>query len=311
MDTNPLSDTTLELPKLSPPVPPQVPTAGVRVDLAARTHVGKVRKNNEDNYHVVQFGRFFRTLLSSMPKGDVPALSQETGYGFAVADGMGGMAAGEVASRLAITLFVEHVLATPDWMLTGEEPHISEIVDRTMRRFQDVNAAVVEHAERKSTLSGMGTTLSLAFSLGDVLVVAHVGDSPVMLYSGGELHRLTSDHTLGEHMARLGVETAGRFHNVLTHAIGMRDTGGAPDIRRYRLADGDRLLLCTDGLTNMVDDATIARELARDAPANAVCDSLIELALEAGGKDNVTIAIAGYRIPEPARGKAGAAGTTK
>jgi serine/threonine protein phosphatase PrpC len=280
---------------------PQVPTADVRVDLAARTHVGKVRTNNEDNFHVVQYGRYLRTLLSSTPDGEVPALSQETGYGFAVADGMGGMAAGEVASRLAIALFVEHVLAMPDWIFDSEEPRISEVVDRTAQRFKEVNAAVVENAERKSGLTGMGSTLSLAFSLGNVLVVAHVGDSPVMLHSGGELHRLTNDHTLGERMSLLGVADAGRFHNVLTHAIGMHETGGEPDIRRYRLSDSDRLWLCTDGLTNMVDDATIARELARDVPMNVVCDSLIDLALDGGGKDNVTIALAGYRIPEKRR----------
>ncbi len=90
---------------------------------------------------------------------------------------------------------------------------------------------------------------------------------------------------------------AGRFHNVLTHAIGIRGTGSEPDIRRYQLIDGDRLLLCTDGLTDMVDDETIAHELGRETPADDVCRVLIERALARGGKDNVTVVVAGYHIP--------------
>src|SRR5262249_1758307 len=143
----------------------------------------------------------------------------------------------------------------------------------------------------------MGTTLSLAMSLGDDLIIAHVGDSPAYLWRRGELHRLTRDHTLGRHLAELGAADSARFHHVLTHAIGIQGTGGEPDILRYRLAAGDRLLLCTDGLTDMVDDEAIARELARESPADEVCRALIDLALEGGGKDNVTAAVAAYRIP--------------
>jgi protein phosphatase len=273
------------------------PTAAVRVDLAARTDPGKVRKNNEDNFHVARFGRFLRTLLSSLPDGQVPHEAEECGYAFAVADGMGGMAAGEVASRLAITLFVQHALDTPDWILSRREPFASEVIDRAAERFRHVNEAVIERAESGPGLRGMGSTLSLALSFGDDLIVAHVGDSPVFLCRKGELHRLTRDHTMGERLARLGVTDAGRFHHVLTHAIGIRGTGGEPDIRRYRLADGDRLLLCTDGLTDMVDDATIARELGRAGPADDACRTLVELALANGGRDNVTAVVAGYHIP--------------
>ncbi len=302
MDSNSAKDTTLELPSLSsissPPPPPQVSSADVRVDLAAGTHVGKVRSRNEDNFHVVQFGRFFRTLLTSMSKDDVPNLSQETGYGFAVADGMGGMAAGDFASRLAIMHFVQLILETPDWILSDNEPYINEVIDRTARRFKEVNAAVIERAEAQPNLSGMGSTLSLAFSYGDLLVVANVGDSPAMLSSDGKLHRLTDDHTLGERMSRQGLPNAKRFHHVLTNAIGMRETGGEPDIRRFRLADGDSLLICSDGLTRHVNDATIASELTRNDSASVICDSLIAKALEGGGTDNVTVIVARYQIPE-------------
>jgi protein phosphatase len=293
-----MSDTTVIQPRLPEPAAAPPPTAAVRVDLAALTDRGKVRHNNEDNFHVVQFGRYFRTLLSSLPDGQVPAAAEEAGYAIAVADGMGGMAAGEVASRLALTLFVKHALETPDWILGRQGPFAAEVLDRTAERFRAVNEAVIEQAESGPGLGGMGTTLSLAMSFGDDLIVAHVGDSPVFLSRRGALHRLTRDHTMGERLARLGVTDAGRFHHVLTHAIGIRGTGGEPDMRRYRLADGDRLLLCTDGLTDMVGDATIAHHLARAEPAEVVCRALVDLALANGGKDNVTAVVAGYHIPE-------------
>jgi serine/threonine protein phosphatase PrpC len=102
---------------------------------------------------------------------------------------------------------------------------------------------------------------------------------------------------MGEKLARLGVTDPGRFHHVLTHAIGIRGTGGEPEIRRYRLLDGDRLLLCTDGLTDMVDDPTIGTELGQDAPIDDVCRLLVERALAHGGRDNVTAVVAAYHIP--------------
>ena len=298
MNPDALSDTTLIEPLRVIEAQNRPPTATVQLDLAAQTHPGKVRTNNEDNFHTVRFGRYLRTLLSSLPEGQVPSESEECGYAFAVADGMGGMAAGEVASRLAITLLVRHVLETPDWILGLQEPHGSEVIDRAAQRFRDVNEAVLEQAQSGPGLKGMGTTLSLAMSLGNDLIIAHVGDSPMFLARRGTLYRLTRDHTMGEKLARLGVTEAGRFHHVLTHAIGIPGTGGEPDIRRYRLADGDRLLLCTDGLTDMVDDETIARELGREVRSADVCRTLIDLALANGGRDNVTVVIAGYRIPE-------------
>ena len=148
----------------------------------------------------------------------------------------------------------------------------------------------------------MGTTLTVALSLGPDLTVAHVGDSRVYLLRRGALHRLTRDHTLAQELADLGEIPAGdvathRLRHVLTQAIGVWEAGGEPEVRRFRLADGDRLLLCTDGLTEMVDDATIAAELGRDRSAADIGQALIDLALARGGRDNVTVVVAGYRIP--------------
>ncbi len=206
------------------------------------------------------------------------------------------MAAGEVASRLAITLLVNLVLETPDWIFTHDEPYADELAARAVRRFYQVNQSIIEQARREPWLRGMGTTLTMACSLGANLLIVHVGDSPVYLSRGGNFHRLTRDHTVAQQMADHGsipIEAVpSRYRHILTHALGIRESGTEPDVRRVQLKDGDRLLLCTDGLTDMVDDATIAAELQRGPSSEEACQALIDLALERGGKDNVTVVVA-------------------
>jgi protein phosphatase len=282
---------------------PRPSVAPLEVDLAALSHPGRVRPHNEDHYLVLSAGRYLRTWLTSLPEGSVPREFEETAYGMAVADGVGGRPAGEVASRLALTLLVELAIDTPDWIFSLDEPKLTDFLDRAAWRFRTLNAALLERARRDPALAGMGTTLTLAMSLGPALTVVHVGDSRAYLLRGGDLQRLTRDHTLAQDLADVGRLAAedvatNALRNVLTDAIGPWEEGGEPDVRRLPLADGDRLLLCTDGLTGMVDDATIAEELGRDRSAAEVCQTLLDLALVNGGPDNVTIIVAGYRIPE-------------
>jgi protein phosphatase len=274
-------------------------TSGVRVDVAGLSHTGKVRPNNEDNFLVVRFGRFLQTVLSSLPDGDVSLEYGRVGYGIAVADGMGGMAAGEVASRRAIEHLINLVLETPDWMLSQQEPHVETVIDRAIDRFSKVNQSIIEEARREPRLRGMGTTLTMACSLAMDVVIAHVGDSPAYLFRGVKLHRLTRDHTVAERMADHGdiapQDIPIRYHHMLTHAIGIRENGGEPDICRLHLIDGDRLLLCTDGLTDMVDDATIGDLMQKAPTSQDACRTLVDRALEAGGKDNITVVVAEFR----------------
>jgi serine/threonine protein phosphatase PrpC len=296
-----LTDTADYVPAPRASTPSPGPSSStVRVDLAGLSHPGKVRPNNEDNFLVVRFGRFLQTMLTSLPEGNLAPEYEEAGYGIAVADGMGGMAGGEVASRLAITLLVNLVLETPDWIMTHEEPYADEVAARAVDRFEKVNRSILEHARREPWLRGMGTTLTMACSLGTNLLIAHVGDSPVILSRGGKLQRLTRDHTLAQQMAEHGSipveDVPSRYRHMLTQAIGIRENGGEPDIHRLQLEDGDRLLLCTDGLTDMVDDATIVAELHHRASSSEACQALVDLALDHGGRDNVTAVVASYRI---------------
>jgi serine/threonine protein phosphatase PrpC len=275
-------------------------TSTVRTDISGRSHPGKTRPSNEDNFLVVRFGRFLQTMLTSLPDGDLATECGDAGYGMAVADGMGGRAAGEVASRLAINLLVNLVLETPDWILSLDEPYADEVAARAVRRFYQVNESIIEQARREPGLKGMGTTLTMACSLGTEMLIAHVGDSPAYLLRGKELHRLTRDHTVAQQMADIGPIPIqlipSRYRHVLTHAIGVWEAGSEPDIRRLRLDDGDRLLLCTDGLTDMVDDPTISDLLRGNTTSESACEALIDAALSRGGRDNVTVIVAAYQV---------------
>jgi protein phosphatase len=303
MNPDELSDTgEYTPPSPEPALQVRRPSASLQADLAGLSHQGKVRPNNEDHFLLIRFGRFLRTLSTNLPDDHIPPDHEAAGYGLIVADGMGGMAAGEAASRMAITLLFALTLETSDWILAPDEALVEEVITRFVERFRSVNEAVVEQARRDPGLTGMGTTLTMAMSLGTDLLIAHVGDSPAYLYRRGELHKLTRDHTLAQEMADHGQIPARdvvshRYRHVLTHAIGIRGAGGEPETRRLQLAAGDRLLLCTDGLTDLVDDATIAAELGRQTSSGEACRALIDLALERGGKDNVTVVVAGYRIP--------------
>jgi protein phosphatase len=268
----------------------------VAVDLGAATHAGLVRPNNEDSYLVALAHRSLETLLTNLPAGKVPAWAAERSYGLVVADGMGGEAAGEVASQLALRAVVEHVLATADWIMRDAALHSDRIEERIAERFAAADEAVKEQARSHPRWIGMGTTMTMAVSSGAQLFLGHVGDSRAYLQRGGELHMLTHDHSFAQAMADAGtisqqdVKTH-RMRNVL-----LRNLGGQarPDLWHLPLASGDQLLLCTDGLSDMVQAPAIGDILQAAASAQAACDGLVAAALAAGGRDNVTVLVARY-----------------
>lgn len=284
---------------------PRFASSAVQVDLAALSHQGKVRPNNEDHYLIVRFNRALQTLLTNLPEGLIPPRAEEVGYGMVVADGMGGMAAGEVASRMAIRTLINLALATPDWVMLGGTPEIELAMQRMAERYRQVDAALREEAQADPRLSGMGTTMTLTCSLGADLLLSHVGDSRAYLLRSGELYPLTRDHTLVQELVDRGVvrpEQAANhpFRHVLTRALGVGGGKLDAEVQRVSLADADQLLLCTDGLTDMVDATTIRTILRSSACSNDACRTLVETALQNGGKDNVTVVVARYRFaPKP------------
>lgn len=280
----------------------QTSSSLVTVDLAGLSDQGKVRDNNEDTFFIARFDRTMRALHSNLPVGEYPTLCAETCYGMLVADGMGGHAAGEVASRTAALVLLDLVLKTPDWIMRLDDQLVDEMMRRTELRLQEIQASLAEQARVNTDLSGMGTTLTVAWSLGNDLMVAHVGDSRAYLMRDGQLQQLTRDQTLAQALVDAGKitpeeATRNRLRHVL---VGVLSTvaGKTPvEFHHLRLLDGDQVLLCSDGLTEMISDAALAEVLRRPGPAKDACSTLRDLALEAGGHDNVTVVLARYRFP--------------
>jgi serine/threonine protein phosphatase PrpC len=274
----------------------------VTVDVSGLSHPGKVRPNNEDHFLVARIGRYLETVLSSLPPGEVPVRADEAGYAMLLADGMGGHAAGEVASRMAISGLVKLVLEMPDWIFRLDETSAADANLRSQRRMNRINAALIEHGRQNPDLQGMGTTLTAARNLGRHLQIVHVGDSRAYLLRDGCLHRLTRDHTYVQLLidsGQLSHEEAASFsaRHMLVNALGGSSEDVQVDVDQLELVSGDRMILCSDGLTDLVDDDNIRRVLIDCPDAAATCRCLVDLALERGGRDNVTVVAATYTFP--------------
>ncbi|HEY2665764.1 MAG TPA: Stp1/IreP family PP2C-type Ser/Thr phosphatase, partial [Actinomycetota bacterium] len=229
---------------------------------AAATDVGLVRSNNEDAF------------LTAPPL-------------FAVADGMGGHRAGEVASAGAIRT------------LQKEAGHDT---DSLVAAVQSANRVVHAEAAANPDLSGMGTTITAMMTTQDSAQIVHVGDSRAYLLREGRLRRLTQDHTVVERLAREGKIPANEVdrhpqRSVLERALGVNPEVDV-DVQLLDVRPGDRLLLCTDGLTSMLDDDEIREILLRESDPETAAQALIDAALAAGGKDNVTAVIVDFPRPD-------------
>jgi protein phosphatase len=299
-------DDTVEIPAAGVPPDPLWPDTGssqVEVELAAVSDRGLVRESNEDHYLVVRIGRSMQTLLTNLLPDQVPTRAEEVAYGLVVADGMGGPAGGEVASQLAITTLVSLAVHTPDWILGIRPKDTRRRMQRMAARWRLVQEALRRRGDREPALGQMGTTMIAAVSLGTRLVLGHIGDSRVYLFRQGQLLQLTRDHTLVQTLIDLGQVTPEQAAThpdrgaLLRSLSAARDTSQG-DFQQAFLADGDQVLLCTDGLTDMVDTEAIRSVLSRAASADEGCQSLLAAALKNGGRDNVTIALARYRFPQ-------------
>jgi PPM family protein phosphatase len=274
----------------------------VTVDIGALSHPGLVRSNNEDSFHVISFGRSLRTLLTNLPTEEAVTPHVEVGYGMLVADGVGGAAAGEVASRTAIQALIDLTIQTPDWILNLDKQHAQQVLHRMKVRFDSLKEAFEDRIRNDPSLAGMGTTMTVAVSLGDDLIIGHVGDSRAYIFSDGQLLRVTRDQTMAQVLADLGVispEAIKRHHSrhILTGAITASGKKAEVELHHLSLLDGDQLLVCSDGLTEMVSDDDIVKVLEKGQSATEACQALVDMALEAGGKDNVTVILAAYHVP--------------
>jgi protein phosphatase len=207
---------------------------------------------------------------------------------------MGGAAAGEIASRLAVDTLIERMCSA------GRDSHTQSVLEDAI---EAANRLVYVRSEKDTALHGMGTTLVAAVVVGSRAVIAHVGDSRCYLFRGGALLRQTNDHSLVDEQVRLGQLTQDQadrspLRNVITRAIGTQKTV-APETSEIALEPGDLLMLCSDGLTRELSDERIVELLnhflATDQDADAISRQLVEAANAAGGRDNITCIVT--RVP--------------
>jgi serine/threonine protein phosphatase PrpC len=262
------------------------------------SHPGRVRSNNED---VFVAGELARTLLvrhTNLPQPG-EAHSRHRGHVFLVADGVGGNEAGEVASRLG-TDAVEGFLLNSFRRFTAAPSADGQPVLRELQAaLREADTRLFEEVGRHPEWWGMGTTLTVAVVAGRRLFVAHAGDSRCYLHSAGVLRQLTTDHTFAAEMVRTGLITQDQqdqhpWRHVLTNLVGGNEPGVRAEIHLLDLHPGDALLLCTDGLTDMVPDDVIAAVLSEAAGPEQACRRLIDEANGNGGRDNVTAVVARF-----------------
>jgi protein phosphatase len=210
---------------------------------------------------------------------------------------MGGHKGGEVASALTVAsleAFVLNVLGRFSNLKATEEERVTEDFRAA---FEKAHARIFEETGLHPEIAGMGTTLTVAFASRGKLFVVHAGDSRCYLFRAGRLQQLTTDHTIVGELIRRGVvkpEDAAHhiYRHVVTNAVGGSHQSISTEIQRLDLQPADVLLLCSDGLTDMLPDDRIAAVLRSEPDPQVACDTLVNAALEAGGRDNITAIVA-------------------
>jgi len=236
------------------------------------THIGRIRDTNEDSI-----------LLEC----------ERAPYYLVVADGMGGHAAGEVASRMACVYLKEYIEELRETILTEH---------KIVKAVTYANQKLVELAKGDPTLQGMGTTMTLAHVDGGSVVVAQVGDSRAYHFDGETLTQITKDHTYVQYLIDTGAikkadELVHPLSNIITRALGMKSL--KVDTYRFAWKQGDMILLCSDGLTAYLDEKALQKEMQEGRPVSALAQALVDTALDGGGRDNISVIVA-RNIPEVA-----------
>ena len=244
------------------------------VKMGAKTDLGRVRDNNEDKFD------FFEP--------EDPAVLAAKGCFYAVADGMGGHSAGQIACELALKTLLSVYYADPNSDMAGSLRHA----------VAEANGLIYDTAQAIPDRQGMGTTLTAAVLCEDRLMVAQVGDSRAYLVRGGTISQITEDHSWVAEQVRLGTMTleeaqVSPFRNIITRSVG---TAAAvePDIFSHEIRVGDSIVLCSDGLSGHLDPAEIRDVVESNSPSVAAM-ALIEAANERGGRDNITALVLSIR----------------
>jgi protein phosphatase len=263
---------------------------------------GKVRTANEDQFLIAELSKSMRIWQTTLPE---PTLQhgEERAHIFLVADGMGGHKAGERASALVVVAIEEFMLNTFKWFFEADSAGAQRVLAQFQSAFKQADVQIVEESKADPALSGMGTTVTMAFHLGRQVCIVHVGDSRAYLHRDETLHQLTEDHTLIEEMRRTGKlgpdqVLAHRFRHVITNVVGGNELGVKVEASAFEVAPGDRLLLCSDGLTESVTNEVITRILNAEPAPEAAATLLLGAANAGPAADNITAVVVRFDLPE-------------
>jgi protein phosphatase len=274
------------------------PGAGIRVRLFGRTDVGQIREHNEDNFLVADLTRKSRSLMETDRSQNVA----ERGTVLGVCDGMGGAAAGEVASQLAVDIIYEK-------LTQGDAPlHHDDLARRLVTAVEEAGGRIFGEARADRTRRGMGTTATIAALLDGRLFVAQVGDSRAYVLRGDKFVQVSRDQSLVNQLIEAGQlteEEAETFehNNIILQALGTAETVQV-DLTYVDLRKGDTLLVCSDGLSGMVRADEMREILLTHREPFDACKELVDRANRAGGHDNITVIVAVFdgALPPPSPG---------
>lgn len=237
------------------------------MEVGVKTDVGRIRDNNQDAYYVPS-------------KEDKPL--------YIIADGMGGHKAGEIASRMAIKIISDYFNSLSNQLQTDKK--IKDLIENSI---DEANKEIYKKSIEDEKFSGMGTTVTLAYIINEKIFIGHVGDSRAYLLREETLSQITEDHSLVEELIRNGSisKEEARHHpqrNIITRAVGTSKVIKTDIIVESKCKD-DILLLCTDGLTNMLEDEKIKDSFLENEDIQKACEDLVTLSNDKGGFDNITI----------------------
>jgi serine/threonine protein phosphatase PrpC len=271
------------------------------LDLFGITHAGMVRKDNEDHFLAATVHPEVIVHATSLPSTDqLPLRGERLATIVLVADGVGGQSSGSVASRIATETVTRYVSSTLRCYHAAGSSHEEIFLDALQAAALEAHKAVRAEASQRSDEKPMATTLTLGVGVWPWLYVVQLGDSRCYYYWNGKLHQVTRDQTIAQDLVDQGIMPRERlsvspYRHVLSSAAGGQDA--LPEVSRVRIDRlGSVLLFCTDGLTKHVSDDEIAHHIAAHAGAEEICRTLLDLALERGGTDNVTIVVVRRRM---------------
>ncbi len=278
-------------------------SAYVTVDIAAASECGRRRSHNTDHFLALRTGRLQETLVTSLATADLPARFEEYGYAMLVADGLDEHGGGARASRLALSALAHLLIRYGRWNVRVGPETLADITGQGAFLFREVHEAVRSASHADFSLATMATDLTAVYIAERTLFFTHVGHGRAYLFREGALTQLTRDHAFRQHpadQAKVSPHSSRPVSEIVTEAVGGAEREPAVDIEHITLMAGDRVLLCTNGLTDVVGDDRIADTLALQRRPADDCERLIEIARSHGSPDDVTVLVAAYRIhPSP------------